>query len=73
MRAFLADTLALVVFFTATGVLNERLVVGMDWGEVAAARAVGAPLMAATARPYGLWRDWLLRRFAGGSRPARLV
>ncbi len=65
MRPFLADTLALRVFFTITGVLNERFVAGMDWSEVARARAIGALLMVTTARPYGLWRDWLMGRFAG--------
>ena len=71
MRSFLADTLALLVFFTITGVLNERYVAGMDWGEVAAARGIGAPLMVLTARPYGLWRDWVLR--AGAARGPRLL
>ena len=60
MRGFLADTTALVVFFTVTGVLNERFVAGMTWDEVAASRAIGAPLMVLTARPYGLWRDWVM-------------
>ncbi|HVG48844.1 MAG TPA: L-alanine exporter AlaE [Rubellimicrobium sp.] len=73
MRAFLADTLALLVFFTITGVLNERFIAGMSWGEVATARAIGAPLMVLTARPYGLWRDWVLGRLAGPGRVARLL
>lgn len=65
MRAFAADTLALCVFFTATGILNERYVAGMDWSEVAVSRAVGLPLMVLTARPYGLWRDWAMTRLPG--------
>jgi hypothetical protein len=65
MRAFLADTLALLTFFTGAGVLNERFLAGMDWSEVSRARAIGALLMVPTARPYGLWRDWLMGRFAG--------
>lgn len=71
-RAFLADTLALLVFFTITGILNERFVAGMDWPEVARSRLIGAPLMVLTARPYGLWRDWVMRR-AGPGRLSRLV
>ena len=59
-RSFVADTLALVLFFTVTGILNERFVAGMDWSEVARARLIGAPLMVLTARPYGLWRDWMI-------------
>jgi hypothetical protein len=49
-RAFVADTLALIVFFTATGVINERFIAGMSWEQVAQARLLGA-------MPYGLWRD----------------
>lgn len=73
MRAFLADTLALLTFFTLTGVLNERLVAGMAWGDVLAARAIGAPLMVLTARPYGLWRDWLVARLAATTRRGRTL
>lgn len=65
MRSFAADTLALVVFFTITGALNERFVAGMDWDEVLRARLIGAPLMVATARPYGIWRDWAMVRLPG--------
>ena len=60
--SFLADTLALVSFFTLTGIINERFIAGMDWGEVLASRLIGAPLMVLTARPYGMWRDWLLEQ-----------
>ena len=66
-RAFLADTAALVSFFTLTGVLNERFVVGMDWPEVARARLIGAPLMVLTARPYGAWRDAVMARMSTGT------
>ena len=62
MRAFFADTLALVLFFTVLGALNERYVAGMSWDEVARARTIGAPLMVLTARPYGLWRDLVMTR-----------
>lgn len=62
MRTFIADTLALVVFFTIVGALNEHFVAGMAWGEVARSRSIGAPLMVLTARPYGIWRDWLIAR-----------
>ncbi|WP_340119379.1 L-alanine exporter AlaE [Pelagibius sp. 7325] len=60
MRAFIADTVALVLFFTVLGALNEHYVAGMAWSEVARSRAIGAPLMVLTARPYGVWRDWLM-------------
>jgi hypothetical protein len=67
-RAFLADTTALILFFTATGILNERFVAGMDWDQIGRARLLGAVLMVPVGRPYGLWRDWVMRR----ARPTRL-
>lgn len=60
-RAFVADTSALVLFFTVTGLLNERFVAGMSWEEVLHARVLGALLMLPVGRPYGVWRDWLMR------------
>lgn len=65
MRAFLADTIALVIIFTAANVLNERFVAGMSWPEVWISRAIGQPLMILTAQPYGLWRDLVLARLPG--------
>lgn len=62
VRAFVADTLALVVFFTLVGIFNERFIAGMAWDEVARSRAIGAPLMVLTARPYGVWRDMVMQR-----------
>ncbi|MDH5824954.1 L-alanine exporter AlaE [Luteimonas sp. RD2P54] len=67
-RAFVADTTALVLFFTVTGALNERYLSGMSWEEVLHARVLGALLMIPVGRPYGMWRDWLMRR----ARPTRL-
>lgn len=58
--SFVADTTALLLFFTMTGVLNERFIAGMEWSEVLRARLIGAPLMVLTARPYGLWRNWMM-------------
>lgn len=71
-RAFAADTTALILFFTVTGALNERFVSGMAWDEVLQARLLGAALMIPVGRPYGLWRDLLMRR-AGPSRVSRTV
>ena len=61
-RAFIADTLALILFFTTTGIINERFIAGMSWDEVLHARVLGAILMVPVGRPYGLWRDWVMRR-----------
>lgn len=61
-RSFIADTLALLLFFTTTGAINERVIAGMTWEQVFHARLLGAVLMVPVARPYGLWRDRLMRR-----------
>jgi hypothetical protein len=67
LRNFVADTTALILFFTVTSGLNERFVAGMEWNEVFTARLLGAVLMVLTARPYGLWRSWFMARFAPSS------
>ena len=70
--AFIADTTALILFFTITGILNERLIAGMTWDQVLHARLLGAALMIPVARPYGLWRDWVMTRASQG-RVSRLL
>lgn len=60
-RAFVADTTAMFLFFTTTGVINERFIAGMAWEQVFYARLLGAALMVPVGRPYGVWRDWLLK------------
>ena len=60
-RAFIADTTALILFFTTTGILNERFIAGMSWDQVLHARMLGAALMVPVGRPYGLWRDYVMR------------
>lgn len=70
--AFLADTTALILFFTLTGIINERFIAGMAWEQVFQARLLGAALMVPVARPYGVWRDWLMKR-AGEGRFSRLL
>ena len=70
--AFIADTAALILFFTTTGIINERVIAGMTWEQVLHARLLGAALMVPVARPYGIWRDWLMRR-AGPGRVSQLL
>ena len=60
--AFFADTTALILFFTTTGIINERFIAGMTWDQVLHAHLLGAALMIPVARPYGIWRDWLMKR-----------
>ncbi|MCW6512431.1 L-alanine exporter AlaE [Lichenifustis flavocetrariae] len=65
-RAFIADTTALILFFTTTGIINEHFIAGMDWEQVFHARTLGAVLMVPVGRPYGIWRDWLMKRAVTG-------
>jgi vacuolar-type H+-ATPase subunit I/STV1 len=60
-RAYAADTLALILFFTTTGIVNERFIAGMAWEQVLHARLIGGVLMVPVGRPYGIWRDWMMR------------
>lgn len=60
-RTFAADSLALLVFFTTTGIINERFIAGMAWDQVLDARLMGGLLMVPVGRPYGIWRDWMMR------------
>lgn len=71
-QSFCADTLALILFFTVTGILNERFIAGMTWEQVLHARILGAGLMVVSGRPYGIWRDWIMG-FSGTSRGARVA
>jgi fructose-specific phosphotransferase system IIC component len=44
----------------------------MAWDQVLHARLIGAVLMVPVARPYGVWRDWVMQR-AGSSRMSKLM
>ena len=57
-----------MIFFTIASGLNERFIAGMAWSEVLVSRAIGSVLMVLTARPYGIWRDWLFGRVGPTSR-----
>lgn len=71
-RSYLADTSALILFFTTTGIINERWIAGMTWEQVFQARLIGAALMIPVGRPYGMWRDWVMRH-AKETRTSRLL
>lgn len=71
-RSYIADTVALILFFTTTGIINERWIAGMTWEQVFHARLIGGALMIPVGRPYGLWRDWIMRR-AKDTRVSRLI
>ena len=71
-RSYIADTVALILFFTTTGIINERWIAGMTWEQVFHARLIGGALMIPVGRPYGLWRDWVMLR-AKETRVSRLL
>lgn len=47
------------MFFTIAAALSELFIAGMEPGQVLIARVIMIPVVVITARPYGLWRDWL--------------
>jgi len=71
MRPFLVDTLATVVFFTVVAAFTELVVAGLEPVQVLIARALTIPVMVATGRPYGAWRDRVLRRLRPRGRAGR--
>lgn len=71
-RAFIADTTALILFFTTTGIINEHFIARMAWEQVFHARMLGAVLMIPVGRPYGIWRDWIMQH-AQPNRISRLL
>lgn len=63
-RALLADTLTSVGFFSLMGTLTEVFVAGMSADQVIVSRLSALPVMIFSGRPYGLWRDAIVRRLA---------
>jgi len=61
MRSFIVDTVATVVFFTIIAVPTEIFIAGMELSEVLVTRLIMVPMMVLSARPYGMWRDWLFK------------
>jgi hypothetical protein len=72
-RAFIADTTALILFFTTTGFINERFIAGMSWDQVLHARMLGAVLMVPVGRPYGVWRDFVMRHAQSTNRLSQIL
>ena len=61
MRRFLADTFALVVFSTVAGMFVEVVIAQMTLVQSVRARVTAIPITLVTARPYGVFRDWVFR------------
>ncbi len=61
-RARIVDTITSVTFGLAVGTANELLVVGLSPEQTLRSRAISIPLNAITGRPYGAYRDFLLKK-----------
>lgn len=73
MKAFLVDTVATIVFFTVVAAVAELVFVGLEPQQVLIARVFMVPVMVVTGRPYGVWRDWIFRRFRPRRQTGRFV
>jgi hypothetical protein len=72
VRRYLADTIALIVFSTVAALFTEIVVAGLSPSQSVHARLTAIPVILVTARPYGLYRDRLLRRLGAGEDATRL-
>ena len=57
----MVDSVAAVIFFTVVAGASEAFVARLSWEQVATSRATAVPVMLATGRPYGMWRDAAFR------------
>lgn len=58
-RAYLADTFAALIFWTAFGLLNELVVMRLNAWQILRARVTGALIVLFYGRLFGLYYDWL--------------
>ena len=71
MRRLVVDSAAALSFFTVVAGATEFLIARMTLEQVLVSRGTAVPVMLATGRPYGMWRDVVLRRLAPRGRAAR--
>ena len=60
-RRLFADTFAMIAFSTVVGMVIEILISGMTLGQSVQTRLTAIPVNLLTARPYGMFRDWVFR------------
>lgn len=63
MKKFFADITAMIVFSTIVGMIIELLISRLTFEQSIQVRLVAVPVNFITARPYGLYRDWILKIF----------
>ena len=61
MRRFWADTVTAVTFSTVVAMAIEILIAGLTFGQSLQTRLVAIIPTVVAARPYGLFRDWVMR------------
>lgn len=57
-----ADLFSRVTFSVSSGMMIEIFIAGMAVMQSVYSRAVNTPIVMLTARPYGIFRDWVLRK-----------
>jgi L-alanine exporter len=72
LRRYCADTLALLVFSTLGALFTEIVIAGLSLSQSAHARLIALPVIIVTARPYGVYRDWVLSLFLADGEGQRL-
>ena len=70
-RSYLADTSALFVWSTLAGMFTEIVIAGLTVEQSLYARLTALPVILITARPYGVYRDWIWRAWRGDEGAAR--
>ena len=60
-RDMLADTFAMITFGIVVG-MSVELLAGLTFEQSLQSRLMSIPVNLLTARAYGLYRDWLIRR-----------
>ncbi|MDO8583682.1 MAG: L-alanine exporter AlaE [bacterium] len=61
IRCFLADTFVMLTFATAHSMIVEIFISGLAVQQSLQARLMSVPINLVTARPYGMFRDWIVR------------
>ena len=69
---FLTEAFTMNIFSIVITTPNEILIAGMDFGEFIRTRIAAMVFNTLTGRPYGIWRDWLLRRIGLNANSSRV-
>ncbi|SNY90366.1 L-alanine exporter [Cohaesibacter sp. ES.047] len=73
MKTTITDTLATILFFTVLAGFVELYIAQLSLEQMLITRLIMVPVMVATGRPYGLYRDWCFRKVLPGSEPMRML